>query len=100
MPPELRSIFPEANSPATEIFQIYQTTQEFYQEVKYREDFQNYCQWYYEIAEQQIHQARQFPAKAGKTVHSNVTAEPSTQAVSRNALRKIPKAPFQSLGIE
>lgn len=52
MPPELRSIFPEANSPATEIFQISQTTQEFYQEVKYREDFQNYCQWYYEIAEQ------------------------------------------------
>ncbi|NEN89079.1 MAG: hypothetical protein F6K48_09260 [Okeania sp. SIO3H1] len=51
MPPELRSIFPEANLPATEIFQVYQTTQEFYQEVKYREDFQNYCQWYYEMAE-------------------------------------------------
>ncbi|NEP04712.1 MAG: hypothetical protein F6K25_23770 [Okeania sp. SIO2G4] len=52
MPPELRSIFPETNSPATEIFQISQTTQEFYQEVKYRENFQNYCQWYYKIAEQ------------------------------------------------
>ena len=48
----------------------------------------------------QIHQARQFPVKVGKTVHSNVTAQPSTLAVSRNALRNIPKAPFQSLGIE
>ncbi|WP_287521822.1 hypothetical protein [Okeania sp. SIO2C2] len=48
----------------------------------------------------QIHQARQFPVKVGETVHSNVTAEPSTLAVSRNALRNIPKAPFPSLGIE
>ena len=48
----------------------------------------------------QIHQARQFPAKPENTVHSNVTAEPSTLAVSRNALKNIPKAPFQSLGIE
>lgn len=52
MPPELRSIFPEANPPAAEIFQVYQTTQEFYQEVKYREEFNNHCQWYYAIAEQ------------------------------------------------
>ena len=48
----------------------------------------------------QIHQARQFLAKPENTVHSNVTAEPSTLAVSRNALKNIPKAPFQSLGIE
>ena len=48
----------------------------------------------------QIHQARQFLAKPENTVHSNVTAQPSTLAVSRNALRNIPKAPFQSLGIE
>ncbi len=52
MQPELRGIFPEANSTVTEIFQVDQTTQEFYQEVKYREDFNNYCQWYYAIAEQ------------------------------------------------
>lgn len=51
MPLELRSIFPEANPPATEIFQVYQTTQEFHQEVQYRENFQKHCQWYYEIAE-------------------------------------------------
>jgi hypothetical protein len=48
----------------------------------------------------QIHLARQFPVKVGKTVHSNVTVQPSTLAVSRNTLRNIPKAPFQSLGIE
>ena len=48
----------------------------------------------------QIHQARQFLAKPENTVHSNVTAEPSTLAVSRNALKNIPKAPFQSLSIE
>jgi hypothetical protein len=29
----------------------------------------------------QIHQARQLRAKPGNTVHSSVTAEPSTQAV-------------------
>ncbi|NES03836.1 MAG: hypothetical protein F6K22_13900 [Okeania sp. SIO2F4] len=52
MQPELREIFPEPNTSATEICQVYQTTQEFYQEVKYREDFNNYCQWYYAIAEQ------------------------------------------------
>ena len=48
----------------------------------------------------QIHQARQSQVKVGKTFHSNVTAEASTLAVSRNALRNIPKAPFQSLGTE
>jgi len=52
MQQELRGIFPEANSPVSEICQVYQTTQEFYQEVKYREDFQNYCQWYSAVAEQ------------------------------------------------
>ena len=51
MPLELRSIFPEPNPPATEIFQVYQTTQEFYNEVQDRENFHQHCQWYYEIAE-------------------------------------------------
>ncbi|MCL2935645.1 MAG: hypothetical protein MGU50_03160 [Trichodesmium sp. MAG_R02] len=48
----------------------------------------------------QIHQARQFRVTVRKTVHSNVTVELSTLAVSRNTLRNIPEAPFQSLGIE
>ncbi|MEM1172016.1 MAG: hypothetical protein AAGJ08_23785 [Cyanobacteria bacterium P01_H01_bin.35] len=52
MQPELRGILSEANSPVREICQVDQTTQEFYQEVKYREDFNNYCQWYYAVAEQ------------------------------------------------
>ncbi|NEQ35758.1 MAG: hypothetical protein F6K40_05435 [Okeania sp. SIO3I5] len=33
---------------------------------------------------EQIHQAHQFLVKPGKTVHSSVTAEPSTLAVSPN----------------
>jgi len=52
MQPEFREIIPEVNLPATETFQLYQTTQDFYQEVTYREEFKNYCQWYYMIAEQ------------------------------------------------
>ncbi|MDJ0554783.1 MAG: hypothetical protein QNJ68_10140 [Microcoleaceae cyanobacterium MO_207.B10] len=48
---ELRSIFPEPNPPTTEIFLVYQTTQEFYDEVKCRENFDRHCQWYYTIAE-------------------------------------------------
>lgn len=51
MPLELRSIFPEPNPPTTEIFQVYQTTQEFHQEVQNRENFQQHCQWYYAIAD-------------------------------------------------
>lgn len=30
----------------------YQTTHEFYEEVKYRQAFDDYCQWYYAVAEQ------------------------------------------------
>ncbi|MGB3507801.1 MAG: hypothetical protein WBA93_00860 [Microcoleaceae cyanobacterium] len=52
------------------------------------------------LADLQIHQARKLPEKPVYSKHSSVTAELSTQAVSRNALKKIPKAPFQSLGIE
>ncbi|MGK7923388.1 MAG: hypothetical protein AB4080_25655 [Trichodesmium sp.] len=52
MQPEFRGIIPEANSSPTEIFEVYQTTQDFYQEVKSREEFENYCEWYYMIAEQ------------------------------------------------
>ena len=47
---ELRSIFP-ALQPEIEILEAHQVAREFYREVEYREDFANYCQWYYETAE-------------------------------------------------
>lgn len=37
--------------PELEILETYKVTQEFYQEVKYREEFEAYCQWYDETAE-------------------------------------------------
>ena len=37
--------------PELEALETYQVTQEFYQEVQYREKFDAYCQWYYETAE-------------------------------------------------
>jgi len=37
--------------PELETLQTYQVTREFYQEVKYRSEFEAYCQWYYQTAE-------------------------------------------------
>lgn len=37
--------------PELETLETYQFTQEFYQEVKYREEFEAYCQWYDDTAE-------------------------------------------------
>lgn len=37
--------------PELEILETYQVTQQFYQEVKYRQEFASYCQWYEETAE-------------------------------------------------
>jgi hypothetical protein len=33
-----------------EIVQTHQVSQEFYREVQYRQEFEQYCQWYYEAA--------------------------------------------------
>ena len=52
MPHEFQSIIPEANQLAAEILQAYQTTNEFYREIQYRENFENHCQWYYATAKQ------------------------------------------------
>lgn len=49
---EFQSIIPEANGLAAEILQAHQTTSEFYREVKYRENFESHCQWYYTTAKQ------------------------------------------------
>ncbi|EAW38241.1 hypothetical protein [Lyngbya sp. PCC 8106] len=43
--------FTDIQQSEIEILQAYQVTHEFYQEVQYREDFEQYCQWYAETAE-------------------------------------------------
>ena len=34
-----------------EVLELQQITQDFHREVQYREDFEQYCQWYYQTAE-------------------------------------------------
>ncbi|MGE5655962.1 MAG: hypothetical protein ACM37W_05035 [Actinomycetota bacterium] len=50
-PHEFRKILPEPPS-AAEILKQNQITREFYQEVKYRQELERYCQWYYATAQQ------------------------------------------------
>ncbi|MBD2183466.1 hypothetical protein [Aerosakkonema funiforme] len=51
MSEELRRIIPLPPVAGDEIFAAYQATSEFYQEVRYREEFERYCQWYYTTAQ-------------------------------------------------
>lgn len=51
MPFEWEQIAKRPDQPAAEILKAHQLTREFHQEVEYREDFNQYCQWYYETAE-------------------------------------------------
>ena len=39
------------SQPAVEILELHQITYDFHQEVRYREEFEHYCQWYYQTAE-------------------------------------------------
>lgn len=50
LPHEIPAIIPENPRAVAEEIQTQQLTRNFYQEVRYREDFANYCQWYYETA--------------------------------------------------
>ncbi len=50
-PNELRWIVPVAPQPELEILETHQVTQEFYQEVTDRREFERYCQWYYAAAQ-------------------------------------------------
>ncbi|HEY9810829.1 MAG TPA: hypothetical protein V6D13_15990 [Halomicronema sp.] len=50
---EFRSILP-APQPEIETLEAHQIARNFYREVEHRQDFQKYCQWYYETA--QLHQ--------------------------------------------
>lgn len=48
---DLRWIVPTPpQQPIQEILQAHQVTREFYREVRYREDFDRYCDWYYQTA--------------------------------------------------
>lgn len=40
-----------APQPTPEAFIVHKMTHDFYQEVKYREAIENYCQWYWAMAE-------------------------------------------------
>lgn len=43
-------IIPIPQPDAQEIFQVYETTQQFYREVQHREELDRYCEWYYQVA--------------------------------------------------
>ena len=51
----MQSFFHQPTSPDSsselEILETYQVTYTFYEEVRYRQDFEDYCQWYYNVAE-------------------------------------------------
>ncbi|MEG4031466.1 MULTISPECIES: hypothetical protein [unclassified Microcoleus] len=53
LPHELQNIAPEP-TPAAEIFQRHQIVREFYDEIKYRQELEIHCQWYYATAK--LHQ--------------------------------------------
>lgn len=49
---------PEIYQPAADVFQAYQVTHEFHQEVQYREAVQQHCQWYRETAQRHQQEIR------------------------------------------
>ncbi|NJO41568.1 MAG: hypothetical protein HC769_19180 [Cyanobacteria bacterium CRU_2_1] len=52
MPDFSHYIIPTPHAEMEEIFGVYQATHEFYREAQHREEFEEYCQWYYQVAEQ------------------------------------------------
>ena len=42
---------PSDSNSGLEILEAHQVTYTFYEEVRYRQDFEAYCQWYYDTAE-------------------------------------------------
>ena len=51
MTPEFFQFVPEPEA-TIEVFTVHQLAYDFRREVKYRQDFQQYCQWYHETAQQ------------------------------------------------
>lgn len=50
--PELHHIIPTPQPEIQEIFQVYETTYQFYREADYRQELDRYCEWYSQVAEQ------------------------------------------------
>ncbi len=50
MPFEWEQIVQHPNQPAADVLKAHQLTREFHQEVEYREEFAQYCHWYYQTA--------------------------------------------------
>ncbi|MBD2462439.1 hypothetical protein H6G89_15435 [Oscillatoria sp. FACHB-1407] len=47
----VREIVP-VPQPTIEVLEIHKTSYEFYEEVRYRQALEEYCQWYYAVAEE------------------------------------------------
>jgi hypothetical protein len=51
MSKDLPHIIPASQPELNDIFVVYQTTHQFYQELQVRSEFKSYCEWYYTTAE-------------------------------------------------
>lgn len=49
---DFRWIAPKPPDPDFEVLDVQHVSYQFYAEVRYREEFERYCQWYYHTAEQ------------------------------------------------
>lgn len=61
MAEELRRIIPTPTPQAADIFTTHQLGHEFRQEVEYRENFKQYCDWYHftaELNQRELHKMR------------------------------------------
>ncbi|MBO3461694.1 hypothetical protein G7B40_039520 [Aetokthonos hydrillicola Thurmond2011] len=47
----LPHIIPSSQPPSEETFAVYQTTHQFYQEIRVRDEFKQYCEWYHTTAQ-------------------------------------------------
>ena len=58
---DLRWLLPDAADPVHEALAVHQLTHEFHDEVRYRDEFEQYCAWYtaVAIANQREHQKMQ-----------------------------------------
>jgi len=58
---DLRWFAPMPPDPEFEVLEVQQVSYEFYAEVRHRQEFECYCQWYYNTAQQhqQEHQKLQ-----------------------------------------
>lgn len=41
----------ELSQPTVEVLELHQVAYDFHREARYREEFERYCQWYYQTAE-------------------------------------------------